>query len=163
MTLNGPCSIAPKLLTAKRPELEEALASGAGRGASPANEARAVEDSKEDASATLEPIQQCIHGVKRPVDYHWDWVSPQLLNRKGEEIYYPVVDDNELSWARRLEWAINYHWDLAQSDLNGVQAECELVLRRSLRVAFRRYEQHYIKYLQAQLEDAHKRLEVTRA
>jgi hypothetical protein len=27
------------------------------------------------------------------VDYPWDWVSPQLLNRKGEEIFYPVVDD----------------------------------------------------------------------
>jgi hypothetical protein len=41
-----------KLLAAARMELEEALAKGAGRGASQANEARAVEDSEEGASAT---------------------------------------------------------------------------------------------------------------
>ncbi len=56
------------------------------------------------------------------------WIIPaQLLNCKGEEIYYPVVDDRDRSWVRRLEWAINHHRDLAQS----VQDECELVLRRS--------------------------------
>ena len=152
-----------KLLAAARQELEQALASGAGRGSSPANEAQAVEDSEEGASATLEPIQQCTHSVKRPVDYPWDWVSPQLLNRKGEEIYYPVVDDNDRSWARRLEWAINHHRDLAQSDLDGLQAECERVLRRSQSAAVRRDEQYYIKSLRDQLEDAHKRLRDARA
>ena len=100
-----------KLLAAARPELEQALASGAGRGASPANEARAVKDSEEGASATLEFIQHCTNDVKRPVDFPWDWVSPQLLNHKGEEIYNPVVDDNDRSWARRLKWAINHHRD----------------------------------------------------
>ena len=65
-----------KSLAAARPELEAALASGAGRGASPASEAQAVEDSEE---------------VKRPVDYPWDWVSPQLLNCKGGEIYLIVL------------------------------------------------------------------------
>ena len=152
-----------KLLAAARQELEQALASGAGRGSSPANEAQAIKDSEEGASATLEPIQHCTHGVKRPVDYPWDWVSPQLLNRKGEEIYYPVVDDNDLSWARRLEWAINHHRDLAQSDLDGLQAECERVLRRSQSAAVRRDEQYYIKSLRDQLEDAHKRLRDARA
>ncbi len=122
-----------KLLAAARPELEQALASGAGRSSSPANEARAVEDSEEGASATLEPIQQCTHGVKRQGDYPWDWVSPQLLNRKGEEIYYPVVDDNDRS-------SINHHRDLAQSDLDGLQAECERVLRRSQSAAVLRDE-----------------------
>ena len=136
-----------KSLAAARPELEAALASGAGPGASPANEAQAVEDSEE---------------VKRPVDYPWDWVSPQLLNRKGEEIYYPVVDDADRAWARRLEWAINHHRDLAQSDLNGLQAECERVLKRSQSAAVRRDERHYIDSLKAQLEDAHKRLRLAR-
>ncbi len=40
------------------------------------------------------------------VHYLWDWVSPQLLNNKGEEISYPVQDDKDLTWAQRLEWAI---------------------------------------------------------
>ncbi len=79
-----------------------ARSASAGRGASQANEEQADENSEEGASATLEPIQHCTHGFMRPVDYPWDWGSPQLFNRKGEEIYYPVVDDNDLSWVRRL-------------------------------------------------------------
>ena len=61
------------------------------------------------------PPHGTITGRKRPVDYPWDWVSPKLLNRKGEEIYQPVVDDADRAWARRLEWAINlnHHRDLA--------------------------------------------------
>ena len=96
-----------KLLAAARPELEQALASGAGRGSSPANEALAVEDSEEGASATVTLLPLSPFSIapesrgQRPVDYPWDWVSPQLLNSKGEEIYYPVVDDNDRSWARR--------------------------------------------------------------
>ena len=59
--------------------------------------------------------------------------------------------------------AINHHWDLAQSDLDGLQAECERVLRRSQSAAVRRDEQYYIKSLRDQLEDAHKRLRDARA
>ena len=59
------------------------------------------------------PLHGTITGRKRPVDYPWNWVSPQLLNRKGEEIYYPVVTDTDLSWARRLEWVIEHHRDIA--------------------------------------------------
>ena len=62
------------------------------------------------------PPRGTITGSKRPVDYPWDWVLPQLLNRKNEEIYYPVVDDTDRAWALRLEWAINHHRDLAQSE-----------------------------------------------
>jgi hypothetical protein len=120
--------------------------------------------SAEADGAELElPPRDTITGSKRPVDYPWDWVSPQLLNRKGEEIYYPVVNDADRAWARRLEWAINHHRDLAQSDLNGLQAECERVLRRSQSAAVRRDERYYINHLQAQLEDAHKRLRDARA
>ena len=67
---------------------------------------------------------------------------------------------NDRSWARRLEWAINHHRDLAQSDLNGLQAEGEL--KRSQSAAVRREERHYIDSLKAQLEDAHKRLRLAR-
>ena len=80
--------------------------------------------------------RRCQRIPSQSVDYPWDWVSPQLLNRKGEEIYYPVVNDADRAWARRLEWAINHHRDLAQSDLNGLQGECERVLRDSTRRFF---------------------------
>jgi hypothetical protein len=87
------------------------------------------------------------------VHYPWPFVSPQLLNTKGEEIYFPVVDDKDRCWARRLEWAIDHHRDLDEAELNGLQAHFEKVLRRS-----RDHHQLYIKSLQEQLESAHKRL-----
>jgi hypothetical protein len=87
------------------------------------------------------------------VHYPWPFVSPQLLNTKGEEIYFPVVDDKDRCWARRLEWAIDRHRDLDEAELNGLQARFEKVLRRS-----RDHNQLYIKSLQEQLESAHKRL-----
>ncbi len=121
-----------KLLAAARPQLEAALASDSesARGTSPA---RVYESPPSKAyGGELElPLHCTITCRKRPVDYPWNWVSPQLLNLKGEEIYYPVVTDTALSWARRLEWEIEHHRDIALSDLNCLQAECEQVLRGS--------------------------------
>ncbi len=37
---------------------------------------------------------------KRQVHYPWQFVSPQLLNSKGEQI--STVDYTDRSWARRL-------------------------------------------------------------
>ncbi len=73
------------------------------------------------------------------------------------------MDDNDRAWARRLEWAIDHHRDLAQLDLDGLQAECERVLKRLQSAAVRRDEQYYIKSLRDQLADAHKRLRDSRA
>ena len=148
-----------KLLAAARPQLEAALSSHSEsvRGASPARVYESPPAKADGVELELSP-RGTITGSKRPVDYPWDWVSPQLLNRKGEEIYCPVVNDADRAWARRLEWAINHHRDLAQSDLNGLQGECERVLRRSQSAAVRRDERYYIKSLQSQLDDAHKRL-----
>ena len=39
-----------------------------------------------------------------PVHYPWGSVSSLLMNSKGEEIVYPVEDDRDRIWARRLEW-----------------------------------------------------------
>jgi hypothetical protein len=36
-------------------------------------------------------------------DYPWKFVSPQLLDYKGTDIMYPVEDDRDRWWARRLE------------------------------------------------------------
>ncbi len=61
-------------------------------------------------------------------------------------------DDKHRSWARRLEWAIDRHRDLGETELNGLQAHFEKVLRMS-----RGHDQLYIKSLQQQLGSAHKR------
>ena len=55
-------------------------------------------------------------------DYPWKFVSPQLLDSKGQEILYPVKDDRDLWWARKFESAVNHHRDLAERDLDGLQA-----------------------------------------
>lgn len=97
------------------------------------------------------------HSRKRPVHYPWQFVSPQLLNSKGDQIFYPVEDDNDRSWARRLEWAIDCHRDLAKADLNALQAEFERVLRTSREAVGRSDDRLYIKSLEERLESAHKR------
>lgn len=103
------------------------------------------------------PSHSTRHCRKRPMHYPWQWVSPQLLNSKGEQIFYPVVDDIDRSWARRLEWAINSHRDLAEADLNALQAEFERVLRTSREAVGRRDDRLYIKSLEEQLASAHQR------
>ena len=146
-----------KLLAAARPLLEVALASDRGRGASPV--AGDATPPGELAADVPSPPTHSTHSDsrKRPVLYHWQFVSPQLLNSKGEEIFYPVVDDTDRSWARRLEWAIDCHRDLAEADLNRLQAEFERVLRTSREAVGRRDDRFYIKSLQKQLECAHER------
>ncbi len=46
----------------------------------------------------------------------------QLLDSKGREILYPVEDNRDWWWARQLEGAVNQHRDLAERDLDGLQA-----------------------------------------
>ena len=93
-----------------------------------------------------------------PVHYPWKWVLPQLLNRKGDEIFYLVDPPSDQAWARRLEWAVNSHRDLADGDLSREQTDFERVLRTSQSAVLRRNDQDYIKSLQDQLERAHKSL-----
>ncbi len=54
-------------------------------------------------------------------DYQRKFVSPQLLDYKGTEIMYPVEDDRDQWWARRLADTVNHHRDLAERDLDGLQ------------------------------------------
>jgi hypothetical protein len=153
-----------KLLAAARPLLEVALASDRGRGASPAAEDTTPPPGEPSESP---PSHIALHRRKRPISladipvarggFPCKFVSPQLLNSKGEQIFYPVMDDTDRSWARRLEWAIECHRDLAEADLDGLQAEYERVLRTSRQAVGRRDDRLYIKSLQEQLECAHKR------
>ncbi len=63
-------------------------------------------------------------------DYQWKFVSQQLLDYNGTEIMYPVEDDRDRWWARRLEDTVNHHRDLAERDLDCLQAySLDVVLR----------------------------------
>ena len=94
-------------------------------------------------------------------NYPWTSVSTQLKNSKGE-ILYPVCDDSDRLWARRLEWVVEKHLDRAEADLDQLQADYEEVLRTSETVRFRKYDQQRIAHLENVLEQAHKRLRAER-
>ena len=66
-------------------------------------------------------------------------MSSQLKNSKGEEIFFPVDDDQDRLWARRLEWVIEEHLDRAEDDLDTLQADYEAVLRLSREAHERMY------------------------
>ena len=63
-------------------------------------------------------------------DYPWKFVSPQLLDRNGQKLLYPVEDDRDRWWARKMECAIKQHRDLAERDLDGLQAYSLEIVRR---------------------------------
>ena len=63
-------------------------------------------------------------------DYPRRFVSPQLLDRNGREILYPVEDGRDRWWARKMECAINHHRDLGERDLDGLQAYSLEIVRR---------------------------------
>lgn len=86
--------------------------------------------------------------------YPWKFVSAKLTGCKGNEIFYPVNDNRDRQWARRLEWAISKHCDIAEHDLDELQRDYEKVLRRSKEAHERRYDQQHIAELNARLERA---------
>ena len=133
------------LLAESRALLEMELPSFSARGASPVScdaepdspASLAAQDFPEDLDACDQdpPVVQVAHDRKRRrhvtvQDYPWKFVSPQLLDRDGREILYPVEDDRDRWWARKMECAINHHRDLAERDLDGLQAySLEIVSR----------------------------------
>jgi hypothetical protein len=58
------------------------------------------------------------------------FVSPQLLNRNGREILHPVEDDRDRWWASKMECVIKHHRDLAERDMDGLQAYSLEIVRR---------------------------------
>jgi hypothetical protein len=60
-----------------------------------------------------DPVQTMPQDFRFP----WNFVSSQLTNAKGDEILYPVSDSRDREWAKRLEWAIEEHSDIAEDDL----------------------------------------------
>ncbi len=57
--------------------------------------------------------------------------------------FYPAIDDRDRQCATRLEWAIKQHRDLAEDDLDELQAEYEVtvIIRQSKEVYERKYHQ----------------------
>ncbi len=80
------------------------------------------------------------------------------MNAKGNEIFYPVIDDRDRQWARSLELSIKHHRDLAKDDLDELQAEYEDVVRQSKEANERRYDQKEITMLNKRLEQANQAL-----
>jgi hypothetical protein len=124
------------LLAETQRQLEINLPSSAVRGASPV-----MSDAEQDSPGSLgvqdSPVVQDAFdpGRKRlrhvtVQDYPWKFVSPQLLDRNGREIFYPVEDDRDRWWARKMECAINHHRDLGERDLDGLQAYSLEIVRR---------------------------------
>ena len=87
-------------------------------------------------------------------DYPYRFVSSLLKNSKGEEILFPVNDDRDRQWARRLDWVVERHLDRAEDELDQLQADYIKVLCRSKEASERRYDKEHIADLYTQLEAA---------
>ena len=94
-----------------------------------------------------------------PVYFHYPWkfVSAQLKNAKGDEILHPVNDNRDREWARRLEWAIGKHSDIAEEDLDQLTEDYADVIRQSKEAHERKYDQQHIASLYERLERANQR------
>ncbi len=76
--------------------------------------------------------------------YPYRFVSTQLTNSKGDKIFYPVNDDRDRQWARRLEFAIDRHWEIAEDDIEDLNDDYySAVLRDSKEAHERKYNQAY--------------------
>ena len=94
--------------------------------------------------------------------YPYHFVSSLLKNSKGDEILFPVNDDRDRQWARRLDWVVERHLDRAEAELEELHADYIDVLRRSQRASERRYEKEHIADLYKQLETANRLLRARR-
>ena len=94
-----------------------------------------------------------------PVYFHYPgkFVSAQLTNAKGVEIVFPVKDNRDREWARRLEWAINKHRDIGEEDLDQLTKDYADVLRQSKEAHERKYDQQHIAALNERLERQNQR------
>jgi hypothetical protein len=82
----------------------------------------------------------------------------RIENSKDEEIFFPVHDEQDHRWARRLKWVIKKHLGPAEDDLNKLQSDNESVLRQSREAHKRKYDQAYISDLTKRLDASNKSL-----
>ena len=136
------------LLAETQRQLEMELSSSSAHGASPVT-SDAELDSPPVQDTPDSPVEQdsggrdapdsrvvqdaYVHKRQRHVtvqDYPRKFVSPQLLDSNGREIWYPVEDDRDRWWAGKMECAINHHRDLAERDMDGLQAYSLEIVKR---------------------------------
>jgi hypothetical protein len=108
---------------------------------------RQADHGQREQELEAEPVPQ------RHFHYPWRFVSAQVSNAKGE-IFYPVNDNRDRQWARRLEWVIEQHRDLAEDDLDEMETE----MRQSKQGIFRKYDQEHIATLNRRLDRANQAL-----
>jgi hypothetical protein len=89
----------------------------------------------------------------RRFHFPWRFVSTQLSNANGE-IFYPVDDNRDRQWARRLEWVVEQHRDIAEDDLDAMETE----MRQSKEGIFRKNDQEHIVTLKKRLDTANQAL-----
>jgi hypothetical protein len=110
-----------------------------------------VESQKPKATAATSTFMQRFR-------FPYKFVSAQLTSSKGDEIFYPVNDDQDRQWAMRLEWAIDCHRNIAEDDLEELHADHCAVIRQSKEAHERKYDRHYIADLVKRLEATNKSL-----
>ena len=136
------------LLAETQRQLEMELSSSSAHGASPVTsdaelDSPPVQDTPDspveqdsggrDAPDSRVVTDAYVHKRQRHVtvqDYPRKFVSPQLLDSNGREIWYPVEDDRDRWWAGKMECAINHHRDLAERDMDGLQAYSLEIVKR---------------------------------
>ncbi len=86
-----------------------------------------------DALADSEPVEspELFGNEPKPMasrhfSFPWKFVSAQLKNSKGDEIFFPVNDERDREWARRLEWVVGKHRDLAEPGRAACRIPCPL-------------------------------------
>ncbi len=101
---------------------EDAARQAADDTARQANSGQNVQD-EEDDGQNMNEDPDSVQQVQQDFRYPWKFVSSQLTNAKGNEILYPVNDDWDREWAKRFEWAIENHRDIAQDDMDKLQKD----------------------------------------
>jgi hypothetical protein len=96
--------------------------------------------------------------LPKRVHFPWKFVSSELKNYKGEEILFPVNDEQDRRWARRLKRVIKEHLDRAEDDVDKLQSNYESVLCQSREAHERKYDQAYISNLTKRLDAANNSL-----
>ena len=91
-----------------------------------------------------------------PVHYHSRTFDSRLKTLSGKKIVYPINDDSDRIWAKRMDWVLDQHIEHSKDELRNCEEDFKAVLGRSRSSTIS--DQEHIKWLQGQLNTAHKRI-----
>ncbi len=77
-----------------------------------ANSGHNVQDGQDDGQ-NMNKDPDSVQPVLQDFRYSWKFVTSHLTNAKCDAILYPVNDNRDREWAKRLEWAIEKHRGIA--------------------------------------------------